>query len=30
MVSSHGVDAWIGRLDLGDQLLIPALGVDSQ
>jgi hypothetical protein len=27
-VSSNGVDAWIGRLDLGHQLLIPALGVD--
>jgi len=28
MVSSHGVDASIGRLDLGHPLLIPALGVD--
>ena len=30
MVSSNGVDAWIVRLDLGHQLWIPALGVDSR
>jgi len=30
MVSSNGVDAWIVRLDLGQQLWIPALGVDSR
>jgi hypothetical protein len=28
MSASNGVDAWIGRPDLGHQLLIPALGVD--
>jgi len=28
MVSSSGVDAWIGRSDHGHQLLVPALGVD--
>jgi len=28
MLASDGVDAWTGRLDLGHQLLIPALGVD--
>jgi hypothetical protein len=28
MSASNAVDAWIGRLDLGHQLLIPALGVD--
>jgi hypothetical protein len=28
MVASNGVNAWIGRLVLSHQLLVPALGVD--
>jgi hypothetical protein len=28
MISSSGDDAWVRGLDLGHQLLVPALGVD--